>query len=405
MKAKLRKVGAALVPGFIKRSGQVNRYILRHSTIVFLVFTLSLTCIVWLSQSLRFVDMIVNRGLSLGVFLKFAGLLIPNLLQLILPIALFFATLFTYNRLLLDQEITILRSCGQSPRQMAKPVMTLVLFVVIFNYILGIWLMPASYRNFKDLQFDIRNNYASTLLQEGVFTDVADKITVYIRERKRDGDLGGILLYDSREPGKEVTIIADHGRLIKTPQGPNVVVEQGNRQELNKKTGKLNTLYFDEYTVDLTTYNETTGARWREPRERYPWELLNPNMNDPSDRENAQELKAELHDRILTPLKGILFTQIALIVILFGDIPRRTSANRIFLGTGLVIVGQAIVMSVTNLAGKQPYGVLLLYLTILGPLLLTTKLIYSETNLVFLNYFQTVVNRFLGRILPSEKGL
>jgi lipopolysaccharide export system permease protein len=43
-----------------------TKYILRQLIVGMILVTSGLTCIIWLSQSLRFIEMIVNRGLSGG---------------------------------------------------------------------------------------------------------------------------------------------------------------------------------------------------------------------------------------------------------------------------------------------------------------------------------------------------
>ncbi len=74
-----------------------QRYILRQLLGPFLLISVGLTAVIWLTQSLRFIDMIVNKGLSLSSFLYFSMLLLPTFLGVILPIALFSAIHFTYN--------------------------------------------------------------------------------------------------------------------------------------------------------------------------------------------------------------------------------------------------------------------------------------------------------------------
>ena len=76
------------------------------------VVAAALTCIVWLTQSLRFVEMIVNTGLSVTTFITFTLLLLPSFLSLIGPIAVFAAVMFTYTKMLNDSEIVILRATG-----------------------------------------------------------------------------------------------------------------------------------------------------------------------------------------------------------------------------------------------------------------------------------------------------
>ena len=87
--------------------------------------SVSLTCIVWLTQSLRFVEMIVNTGLSVTTFVTFTLLLLPSFLSLIGPIAVFAAVMFTYTKMLNDSEIVILRATGMSPLKIGRPALLL----------------------------------------------------------------------------------------------------------------------------------------------------------------------------------------------------------------------------------------------------------------------------------------
>ena len=69
-------------------------YILRQITGPFLLFTLILTLVVWMTQSLRMLDLVINRGQSAGIFLYLTMLILPSLLVVIAPIAFFGAALY-----------------------------------------------------------------------------------------------------------------------------------------------------------------------------------------------------------------------------------------------------------------------------------------------------------------------
>ena len=62
-------------------------------TVAAIMTAAGLTFAIWLSQSLRLLDIIVNRGLSIGLALEFLMLLLPSLVALLLPIAVFIAVM------------------------------------------------------------------------------------------------------------------------------------------------------------------------------------------------------------------------------------------------------------------------------------------------------------------------
>src|SRR5580692_8387415 len=111
-------------------------YIFRQLMLALVAVTVGLTLLIWLVQSLRFVDLVVNHGLSLWTFLKLTGLLIPSFIAVILPITTFVVVQFVYQRLAGDREVTVMRAAGLSPIALARPALALALV----STIVGFWL-------------------------------------------------------------------------------------------------------------------------------------------------------------------------------------------------------------------------------------------------------------------------
>src|SRR2546430_11287398 len=148
----------------------LDRYILRQSFGAMVFVTAALSAAIWLAQSLRLIDLIVNRGLSVDIFLYLALLILPRFLYIVLPIGGFIAVLFTFNRLTSESELVAMRSVGLSHLALARPVLILagIPFLILMGF--SAYFLPASNRRFKDLQFGIPNRFASSLLQGGAFT-------------------------------------------------------------------------------------------------------------------------------------------------------------------------------------------------------------------------------------------
>src|SRR5438552_10468035 len=217
----------------------LNRYILRQCFGVMIFVTAALSAAIWLAQSLRLIDLIVNRGLSIDIFLYLALLILPRFLDIVLPIGVFIAVLFTFNRLTAESELVVMRSAGLSHLALAKPVFMLAGIAFLMLMSLSVYFLPASNRAFKDLQFEIRNRFVSSLIQEGTFTTISDKITIYIRGRDDWGQVVGLLINDSRNPQRQVTIVAERGAFVDSPTGSRIVMVNGNRQQFDTDTRKL----------------------------------------------------------------------------------------------------------------------------------------------------------------------
>ena len=332
---------------------EVTRYLLWQLVEATLFVTLALAGVVWLSQSLRFVDLIINRGLSFFTFLQLTFLLLPSFLAYLLPVALFCAVVYTYQRLNADSEIVVLRAVGLGPTALMKPALFLAAGVTVACYAITLYLQPAGFREFKDRQFTIRGDYSRVLLQEGTFNALGDGLTVYFRARQPNGELDGILVHDNRDPAAPVTRMAERGMLVATDKGPLLSLVNGNQQEIDPDRRKITWLYFDGHNVDLSELIETQATRWREPRERYLHELFGPPV-DINDRNYLEKLRAEGHHRLVSPLYSVVFALLGLAAVLGGEFSRRGQAPRLLIAGGVAAIFLGLAMGLVFAIVKSP---------------------------------------------------
>ena len=86
----------------------IDRYTLRQIVVGFVLVLTTMTALVWLTQSLRMIDMIVTKGVSAGIFLELTVLVLPNFLQILSPLVLFAVALFTLIRMQADKELMVM---------------------------------------------------------------------------------------------------------------------------------------------------------------------------------------------------------------------------------------------------------------------------------------------------------
>jgi lipopolysaccharide export system permease protein len=356
----------------------LTRYILRQTLGTTLFVTAALSAAIWLTQSLRLVDLIVNRGLSIELFLYLGILILPRFVDIVLPIGIFISVLFTYNKLIAESEIVVMRAAGMSQFGLAKPAFILSGIGVVILFALSAYFLPTANRAFKDLQFEIRNKLVSAVLQEGTFTTISDNLTVYVRKRDANGEMTGFLVQDERDKEKPITIVAERGAFVETDSGTRVFLVNGNRQQMDRATGKLSVLTFEKYTLDLSDGQGATTVRIREPQERYLGELFFPAANETTStasEQNASDvrtfrnsLRLEGHQRLIVPLTAIAFAVIPLVTLLYGEFNRRGQIRRILLAVVLALLFETLDLGLRNLAVRYPAGIVLMYLNALLPI-------------------------------------
>lgn len=339
---------------------RLSTYVLGQMIGPTLLFAFLLTAVIWLTQSLRLLDLVINRGQSAPTFVYLTILILPSLLVIILPIAFFAGTLFALNKLNSDSELVVMSAAGFSRAQITLPVLLAAAIVMALTYLCGLYLMPAGQRAMKDKVVDIRADIGAALLNEGEFNTPASGLTVFIRELNSDGTIRGVMVHDNRNKKSPVTYLAVRGQLAQTPAGARLIMFDGTVEQSSHAGGQLTVLNFQRDVFDLDQFAGPARATDRATSERYLSELFSPDPKLVPKLRNAYI--AEGHNRLSQPLYCIAFALIALAAVLRGRRARGANALRL----ALAALGAAIVRiagyGVQGLAVGSPSLVFLFYL-------------------------------------------
>jgi lipopolysaccharide export system permease protein len=356
-----------------------DRYVLRQLAIGLAGACIGLALLVWLTQSLRFLELVLNRGLAFTVFLELTGLLLPNLITVILPIAAFGVVLFTYSRLASDRESVVMQGAGVPPLALARPALLLAAIAASLGWLLNLWIVPESHRAFREFQFEIRNRITAVLLEDGVFNQVGEGLTVYVRARDRDGTLRGILAHDAREKGAPVTYFADRGYISIGPAGPRATLVSGSRQEVDRASGRLQVLTFAESTLDMARAAGANETRYRDARERSLGELIDPPDRDQINPRDIGRFMVEAHQRFAQPIAGISLVLLAVATVLVSGFSRRGNAARIAIAVAIAAGLVALGVTVQNLAAREAALVPLIWVHAVAPGLVALWLLLAPS--------------------------
>ncbi len=300
---------------------RLDRYIFSQSLRPLALITLCVSAVIWLTQLLQRVDLIVDDGGSLSAFLRIAILILPSLLVIIIPFAVLATTLYLLNRLMGDSEIAVMKSAGASRWRVARPLIFLGLLASLITLWINVDLMPRSYRQLKNIVHEVRADIARSLIRSGEFSSAIDGMMVHAEEVMPGGQFKGLLIYDFRDPEKPVTYMAESGLYRDSDYGPRLHLARGNIQR-TAKDGYIEIVRFDETAVDMTDYQTLNIETVLEETERYVSELLHPDLTQQYDRAHAGRLIAEGHARLTTPLYALFF------VILSAALMLRAPFNR-----------------------------------------------------------------------------
>ena len=348
----------------------MTRYLMKNLLSATLFIAVTLTAVVWLTQSLKLLELVANSDAPPSLFLKLVLLSLPRFLETILPISLVAAILFVYNRMIMDNELIVLRSCGFDQYAMAKPALVLAAVVTALLLSLTTWLSPMSWGAMQDLRDSVKAQYSAFLLREGVFNTFGRGLTVYVRARGENGDLTGLMVHDMRDKDKPpVTITAKRGRIAMNGDTPVIIVFDGLRQQMDDDTSAITKLYFSRYAIEINDLGTEQQQRRRDVTERTMTELLNPNLNDKWERQHQTAFTAEAVNRLAMPFNTISYTLVALSAILLGPFNRR-GQNKKVLAAAVAVAALALASTfLANFAKKVLAADALLVLLVIAPAL------------------------------------
>jgi lipopolysaccharide export system permease protein len=345
--------------------GSIDRYIFRTTLASFALVLVSLTGVIWITQALRGIDLMTSQGQTILTFLGITSLVIPALVLIISPIALMISISHTLNKLATDSEIIVMNAAGFSPIRLFRPFLYATCVVAMLVAFIAAYLAPDGLRRIKQWDAEITADVLTNVLQPGRFAQLDQNLTIRIRERQPGGLLKGIFIDDRRDPKERVSIVADHGTVVKNEGGSFLILEDGNleRFEAGKRDPAL--VAFGRYGFDMSKFNKghdvTLGIR-----ERYLWELLVPEESDQTYQTLQGQFRAELHDRFMSPIYPFAF---AALTFAFLGAPRTTRQSRNFSMGGAILAVFGLRMAgfaCSVLTVKSPLAAVVQYLMLAG---------------------------------------
>ncbi len=359
------------------------KYIFKQIFGPFILFLITMTGIAWLTQSLRFIELIIIKGLPINLFLFLTILIIPKLLTTIAPFLAYLACLITYIRLNAESELIAMKTAGISNFKIIIPTILFGILLGFLTIFIENNVSPYAFSKFKNLQSNIRDNYISILFQEKVFSSPVSNLTVFIKDKDKIGNFEGILIHDARDKNKIISVVAESGKIQQTDSGVKFTLLNGNRQETSNNN--ISMLYFEKYNLNINKNTKEIYTRFKEPSERNFKELFNP--RDGINELYKREFLAEAHKRLITPLIILIMTLLGAITSLLGNFERKTSIKKIFYSVICAILVQMYLISAPQLIISYKNIIPFIYLPVFIILTLILFLTLINNEKLRLNIF------------------
>lgn len=322
-----------------------QRYVFLDTARVLLVILATLAVLALLAQGLTYTEIIRENRQSISVYLKIITLGAPKVLALLMPLALFVASLWSLNQLHKDAEISVVQATGMTHWQVASPLLRLSMITLVVHLALTLWVQPTAQRELRESLLEARTDLATSLIRPGQFT-TNGSLTFYARERS-GAELIDIFISDAQNPDQIVDYIARTGHMRTIDGKPAFIMDDAQIHQKDDQ-GELSILDLERYAYDLAPLIQQETDTVYKASDRYLPDLIWIDPTNYVDAKSRDEFTAEVHNRLTAPLMNIAMVLLALWAILGGDYSKMGYGRRIVRASifaGLLVILHIVAQS------------------------------------------------------------
>ncbi|MBV8504537.1 MAG: LptF/LptG family permease [Alphaproteobacteria bacterium] len=255
-----------------------------------------------LHKSPELYHLVIAGALSLDWLLSIWLYILPVIFYHATPEIVSIAVAFRYYLWIENNEILILRSAGQSSRQIAYPGMIVAVLAALFCALNSLCLLPQSWARLEDIRFATAANLSVDVVQPGYQHKITPGLSVAFSRRSPDGTtLEDIVVLDGRKEHAFTQIWARRGRVLESDEASSLLLDSG-AYFVHTATG-IKKVDFDAFSLSVPI--GAPGGAAPRPRGFYEEpvnQLLNPPIEVRNDPRVLAQWLAEGHRRIINPL-------------------------------------------------------------------------------------------------------
>jgi len=277
-----------------------------------------------------------------------------------MPLAIFLTTILTYNKLIENREIIVLKNCGIKKIQLLNPLIILAVVITLFSYGISLYVSYKSNLQIRKLRSEIQDNVSMAIIKDGVFSKF--KNLVIYADKKEDNIAYNVVIYNraNNSSEKDMDILLQSKKAV--INGNIITLYDGNFQRF---TGSYNSppeiLFFSEYDVD---FNELSGEKKKfnlRPDSFSTIKLMNilKNFDKYKDVYDREKILYEINYRLSFPLVSIVMALLSGALMLKGTF-NRVSNSKILAQTSIASIGAYVML--LSLYQKVADSILYLYI-------------------------------------------
>ncbi|MCX8042978.1 MAG: LPS export ABC transporter permease LptF [Desulfobacterota bacterium] len=268
------------------------------------------TFILLINKLLKLVELLVNKGVSLGEVTQLLWYLLPSFLVLTIPISILLGILVCMGRLSGDCELIALKASGVSLYQFLPPVAFVCCLGFLLTSAITLYVLPLGNYAFRKSLVDIARKHSEANLEEGIFIDYFDGIVLYINSFNQDANrIDGIFISDRRDPKTPTIVVAAHALIFADRDNTNLSfhLSNGSIHRIEQQSSDYQYALFNAYTMNIQlaeTDDDDFKIKYREMDTR---SLLRLSEERRRNKQSAVNINLEIQKRFAFPFACLVF--------------------------------------------------------------------------------------------------
>ncbi len=280
----------------------------------FFIVLFALSAVVWAVQSVNFLDLIVEDGHSVALYIKYSSLNVVKILTKFIPLSFLVAIIITIEKFDNENELIVLWTSGLSKIKIINFFFKVSILVTILQLFLACIINPLVLNYSRGLIKTSDVNFVSGTIKTNRFNDTVEGLTIFVEKKNKNGVFENIFIRDENKIFKSLdsdkntsslTIFAKKANLFPKNNGQ-LVLQKGTIQTENNN-GKIKSIDFEKTILNLSGIKtkSITQAKVQETASKLLIDciLMKKNnfiLNCPS--EEKFEVLAEINRRFGMPL-------------------------------------------------------------------------------------------------------
>lgn len=238
----------------------IKRYLAKEVYNSLFATSLILLLIFLSNQMVRYLQGVASGELSGKAVAMLTLLALPHLLSMILPLSLFLAILFTYGKMYVDNEMTILFGCGFGQPDLLKTTIKFSALTFVIVGVLSLWLDP-KVSNYSDQILSGNTSTVLDLLTPNRFQSINNgEWIIYVDKTSRDKKhLNNVFVAEQPKAVNEsqlkplgIVFAKTGSQKINHENGDlYLVLQNGHRYEGSAGQNEFKSIKYNEYGIKL----------------------------------------------------------------------------------------------------------------------------------------------------------